>query len=337
MRRMAFSQAIDDAVAQAMAHDPTVILLGEDLHGLRTELLVRFGRNRVLSAPISEAAFVGAAVAAAMAGLRPIVEVYMVDFLGPAMDALLNHAAKLETFSGGRWTAPVVVRAACGAGTGDGGQHQQSLWGWLAHIPGLAVAVPSTPADAGALMLAAVQADGPVVFLEHRLLSELWREVLAGEGREGLRLDVPSEGAVGPVPSTWQPLPLGQAAVRREGSDLTMVSLGVGVHRCLEAAAQLESQGISAGVVDLRCAAPLDREMVCREAARTGRLLVVDEDYRGFGLSGEVAALALEAGHAIRLARVCTEQSIPYARPREEEVLPNVGRVAAAAAQLMRA
>ncbi len=155
MKTMSFTDAVDDALGQAMAADDRIILFGEDVPLLRRNLLVRFGPQRVRGTPISESAFLGAGVAAAMTGLRPVIEVYMVDFLGVAMDALLNHAAKLESFSGGNWTAPIVVRAPCGGGYGDGGQHEQSLWGWLAHIPGLTVVVPSNPADAGGLMLAA--------------------------------------------------------------------------------------------------------------------------------------------------------------------------------------
>ena len=165
MRTSLFTQAVDDVLAQAMAEDPRVIIMGEDVPLLRRNLLVRFGHSRVLGTPISESSFLGAGVAASMAGLRPVVEVYMVDFLGVCMDALLNHASKVEAFSGGKWTAPVVVRAPCGGGYGDGGQHEQSLWGWLAHIPGLTILVPSTPADAGGLMLAALQHNGPVIFL----------------------------------------------------------------------------------------------------------------------------------------------------------------------------
>ncbi len=146
---MSFADAIEDALAHTMAGDKRIIILGEDVQMIRVNLFTRFGKERVLAAPISESAFVGAAVSAAMAGLRPVVEVMLVDFIGVAMDALLNHAAKLEVFSGGKWNAPLVVRAACGGGYGDGGQHEQSLWGLLAHIPGLAVVVPSTPADAG--------------------------------------------------------------------------------------------------------------------------------------------------------------------------------------------
>jgi len=335
MRTMSFAAAIDDALGQAMAADPTVVVLGEDVPTLRRNLLVRFGADRVLGTPISEAAFLGAGVTAAMAGLRPVVEVMLVDFLGVAVDALLNHAAKLEAFSGGRWNAPLVVRAACGGGYGDGGQHQQSLWGWLAHIPGLAVVVPSTPADAGALMLTALEHPGPVVYLEHKLLADYWLDYLGGGSRKTVTFDVPAAGARGPVPREWTPLPLGEAAVRREGSDLTVVSVGVGVHRALEAAEALAAKGIDATVVDLRTVSPLDRETVVGSVAETGRLLVVDEDYRGFGLSGELAAMVLEAGLSVRYARVCTETTIPFARELERQVLPSAGRITEAALRLV--
>lgn len=335
MRTMFFSQAIDDALAQAMADDPRIILLGEDIPLLRRNLLVRFGPKRVRGTPISESAFLGAGVAAAMAGLRPVVEMYMVDFLGVCMDALLNHAAKVEAFSGGKWTAPVVVRAPCGGGYGDGGQHEQSLWGWLAHIPGLTVLVPSTPADAGGLMLAALKHDGPVIFLEHKLLSETWLEFLGSGARRTVQYDVPAEGAKGAVPQHWEPVPIGKAVLRRAGGDVTIISVGVGVHRALEAAQALETEGISAGVLDLRTVSPLDKTAVREVVAQTGRLLVVDEDYEGFGLSGELSAVVLEAGISCKYARVCTQTTIPYARNREEQTLPNVKRIRAAIAQLV--
>lgn len=336
MRTMGFSQAIDDALAFAMQRDERILLFGEDVHLLRRNLLVRFGPKRVKGTPISESAFLGAGVAAAMAGLRPVVELYMVDFLGVCLDALLNHAAKLEAFSGGQWTAPVVVRAPCGGGYGDGGQHEQSLWGWLAHIPGLSVVVPSTPADAGGLMLAALQADGPVIFLEHKLLSETYLEFLGSGGRRNVHFDVPSGGAHGPVPRLWQAVPIGKAAVRREGNDLTLVSLGVGVHRALQAADELQPQGISACVLDLRTVSPLDQTALCDAAAHTGHLLVIDEDYEGFGLSGEIAARILETGIPARFARVCTQTAIPFNRAREDQTLPNVERICAAAKTLLR-
>ena len=335
MRTMSYADAIEDALAGAMASDPRIIILGEDVRALRANLFVRFGRERVRTTPISEGAFVGAAVAAAMAGLRPVVEVLLVDFIGVAMDALLNHAAKIETFSGGKWHAPLVVRTACGGGYGDAGQHEQSLWGWLAHIPGLAVVVPSTPADAGGLMLAAIEYESPVIYLEHKLLADYWLDSMGIGGRETVQFDVPAEGAHGPVPRDWEPLPIGQAIVRRGGDDLTIVSVGVGVHRSLEAANVLQNGGVSAGVIDLRTVSPLDREAVCGAVAKTGRLLAVDEDYEGFGLSGELAAVVLEAGIAAKFARVCTKETIPYARDLEDQTLPNVQRITATAQQLM--
>lgn len=335
MRIMDFTEAIDDALAQAMAADERIIVMGEDVHGLHSSLLVRFGAQRVRATPISESAFVGAAVAAAMAGLRPVVEVMLVDFIGVAIDALLNHAAKLEAFSGGRWQAPLVVRTTCGGGYGDGGQHEQSLWGWLAHIPGLAVVVPSTPADAGGLLLAALEHPGPVIFMEHKLLSGFWLEMLGSGGRKTVSFDVPPQGARGAVPDRWEPLPLGRAAQVRQGRDLTIVSVGVGVHRALEAAERLTEEGVRAGVIDLRTVSPLDVPTVCEAVSASGRLLVVDEDYRGFGLSGELAAVVLEAGIAVKYGRVCTEGTIPYARELEDRVLPNTERMLEAARRLL--
>jgi pyruvate/2-oxoglutarate/acetoin dehydrogenase E1 component len=335
MKTSYFSKAIDDALAQAMTEDQRIVLFGEDVPLLRRNLLVRFGPARVRGAPISESAFLGAGVAAAMAGLKPVVEIYMVDFLGVCMDALLNHAAKVEAFSGGKWTAPVVVRAPCGGGYGDGGQHEQSLWGWLAHIPGLTVLVPSTPADAGGLMLAALKYDGPVLFLEHKLLSETWIEFLGSGARSTVTYDVPAVGVKGEVPKKWVPTPIGRAALRRPGDDLTIISVGVGVHRAMEAAAELEARGIQAGVMDLRTVAPLDKAAVCDAVAHTGRLLVVDEDYQGFGLSGELAAIVLEAGIPCRYGRVCTETTIPYARHLEDQVLPNKSRICDRAVELI--
>lgn len=335
MKTMFFTEAIDDALAQAMRDDPRIILIGEDVPMLRRNLLVRFGPKRVRGTPISESAFLGAGITAAMAGLRPVVELYMVDFLAVAMDTLLNHAAKLEVFSGGKWTAPIVVRAPCGGGYGDGGQHEQSLWGWLAHIPGLTVLVPSTAADAGGLMLAALQHEGPVIFLEHKLLSEMWLEFLGSGGRDTVKYDVPAEGAKGAVPRHWEPLPIGKAVLRRAGDDITIVSVGVGVHRALEAAQALETEGISASVLDLRTVSPLDKTAVCEAVAQTGRLLVVDEDYEGFGLSGELSAVVLEAGIHCKYGRICTQTTIPYARSKEKQILPNVERIRTAAQNLL--
>ncbi len=334
---MRFAQAVDDALAQAMTEDPRIVVFGEDIPLLRHGLLVRFGPKRVLGAPISESAFLGAGVTAAMAGLRPVVELFMVDFTGVAIDALLNQAAKIETFSGGQWRVPLVVRAPCSGGYGDGGQHEQSLWGWLAHIPGLTVIVPSTPADAGGLILAALRHDGPTVFMEPKLLSESWLEFMGSGGRKTVRYDVPDAGARGPVPQRWEPLPIGQAVLRRQGHDVSIVSIGVGVHRALQSADVLQQEGISAGVLDLRTISPLDRASLCEAGAQTGRVLVADEDYEGFGLSGEVAAVLSEEGLSVKYARVCTRATIPYARRLEDEALPNVGRICAGVRKLVQA
>jgi pyruvate dehydrogenase E1 component beta subunit len=334
---MTFGEAIEDALAQAMADDERVVVFGEDCPGLRMNLYARFGETRVRPAPISESAFLGAAVGAAMAGLRPVVEIMLVDFIAVAASALVNEAAKLRTFSGGHWTAPLVVRASCGGGYGDGGQHEQALWAWLAHVPGIAVVVPSNPADAGGLLLGAIEHDGPVVYLEHKLLSADWLEYLGSGGRANVSYDVPEAGARGPVPDAWEPTPIGAASTLREGGDLSIVSVGVGVHRAFEAAERLAAErSVEAGVIDLRSVQPLDRSAVRDAVRRTGRLVAVDEDYRDFGLSGELAATVMEANIPARFARVCVEDTIPYDRRREDRALPNVDRIVAAANRLLQ-
>lgn len=327
MRELGLSDAIDLAIADAMSRDESIVLMGEDIPLLRAPLYARFGPGRVLATPISEAAFVGAAAGAAMAGLRPVVELYMVDFVAVAFDAVLNQMAKLDGFTGGRWACPVLLRAPSGAGYGDGGQHGQSLWGMLASIPGLVVAAPSNPADAYALTATALAHDGPVVLCEPKLLSTQWLEMLGRQGRDTVTFDVPAAGARGVVAEPPERVPFGQAAVRRPGTDVTVASVAVGVHRALQAAETLAGEGVSCEVVDLRSLRPLDVGAVTSSVRKTGRLVVVDEDYRDFGLSGELAALALEAGLAPRFARVCCEQTIPYARTLEDAALPNVARI----------
>ena len=336
MPEMHLGQAVDRAIEDAMARDETIILIGEDAPMLRAPLFARFGADRVLAAPISESAFFGAAAGAAMAGLRPVVELYMVDFIAVAFDSILNHIAKLEAFSGGYWKAPLVIRAPSGAGYGDGGQHGQSLWGSLAAIPGLTVVVASTPADAYGLMTSALAHDGPVVFLEPKLLSEDWLEFLGRGGRKNLEFDIPADGAFGQVPKPPHAVPFGLAAIRREGSDVTVASLAVGVHRAIQAAERLEDRGVSCEVIDLRSLRPLDTETLVESVRKTGRIVVVDEDYREFGLSGEVGAICLEAGLSPDFARVCVEDSLPYARHLEDAALPNADRIEAAVRNLIQ-
>jgi pyruvate dehydrogenase E1 component beta subunit len=253
------------------------------------------------------------------------------------MDAVLNQMAKLGSFSGGRWKCPLVLRTACGGGYGDGGQHEQTLWGMLSGIPGLSVLVPSNPADAFGLMASALTHDGPVIFLEHKLLSEPLLEYLGRMGRETVSFDVPAEGTEGEVPESLPPVAIGSAKVWRKGQDITIVSLAVGVHRSLEAAKALDLEGIGCEIIDLRTTRPLDKATIASSVSRTGRLLVVDEDYRECGLSGEVGAIALEAGLRPGYARVCLEGTIPFARHLEAKTLPNVERIIAAARKLASA
>jgi pyruvate dehydrogenase E1 component beta subunit len=335
MKTMTFFESIEDALRQAMVNDSRIIILGEDAHTIHLKLFIEFGEKRIRSTPISESAFVGAAVGAAMAGLRPVVDIMIADFMPVAMDAIVNHAAKNRAFSGGKWNVPLVIRTACGGGYGDAGQHEQSLWGWMAHIPGIYTVVPSSPSDAGGLMLSSLECEDPVIFFEHKLLSELWLGYMGTGGRKGVKFDLPIEGASGKVPDKWEPIPLGKACVKRKGADLTMISLGVGVHRCLEAAAFLEKEDIQAGIIDLRSVSPLDKNTILEEVADSGCMLVVDEDYQHYGLSGELAAIVLEEGISFKYERVCTAQTIPYSRKMEDEILPNSERIYAAAKKIL--
>jgi pyruvate dehydrogenase E1 component beta subunit len=329
-----FGKAIDAAITDAMAGDERIVLIGEDVPMLRAALFARFGADRVMAAPISESAFLGAAAGAAMGGLRPVVELYMVDFLAVGFDAVLNHMAKMTAFTAGTWPCPVLIRAPSGGWYGDGGQHGQSLWGILAAIPGLTVVVPSTPADAYGLTRTALTHDGPVILFEPKLLSAEWLEFLGSGGRTTVTYDVPTAGATGEVPR-GHTVPFGQARVCKAGDDLTIVSVAVGVHRALEAAVRLAGEGITCEVVDLRSLRPLDRDAIVASVHKTNRLLVVDEDYCAFGLSGEMGAVVLEAGLAPQYARVCLENTLPYARDLEDEALPNVDRIIATARRLV--
>lgn len=327
MKTMKFGEAIERALAFAMERDKNIIIIGEDVHTLRANLYTQFGRERVRSTPISESAFLGAGVTAAMAGLHPVVEIMLVDFTAVCFDAILNHAAKVNFFSGGSWTVPLVIRASCGGGYGDGGQHEQCLWGIFAHIPGVSVAVPSNPADAGGLMLAALNADHPVIYLDHKMLNEAWLDYMGYGGRSNVKFDVPKDGIQGQIPDNWEPLPIGQAKICREGRDVTLISLGISVHRCISAAEELQKQNISTEVIDLRWVRPLDKKAIISSVQKTGVLVVVDEDYENCGLSGEISAICNEANLQFRFGRICTQTTIPFARASEDETLPNVHRI----------
>ncbi|MFV0495629.1 alpha-ketoacid dehydrogenase subunit beta [Mycobacterium sp.] len=329
MTTMRYDEAVDHGLGQAMAADSTVVTWGEDVQVLRRVLLSRFGPDRVRDTAISEQGFMYAGIGAAMAGLRPVVELYMIDFGTVGWSAIVNAGSKFKDFSGGRWNVPMVLRAGVGGWYADGGEHEQTLWGSLASYPSTEVVVPSTPADAAGLMLSAVQSDEFTVFLTPKLLDQQILDYLGGDQRPTVNLTgvQPADGVRGEVPDRVEPIPFGQAAVRREGGDLTLVSVGVGVHRSLEAAERLAADGIEATVVDLRTLAPLDKEAIVTQVGKTGRVVVVDEDYVRGGLTGEVAALLLEAGTSVRYGRVAVEQTIPFAPHLEYAALPNADRI----------
>jgi pyruvate/2-oxoglutarate/acetoin dehydrogenase E1 component len=325
-RKLTMSRAIVEAVDQEMARDPRMFVMGEDvgayggIFGSTAGLLQKYGEGRVRDTPISETAFIGAATGAAAEGLRPVVELMFVDFFGVCMDQIYNHLAKNTYMSGGSLRLPVVLTTAYGGGYDDAAQHSQTLYGVFAHVPGLKVVVPSNAHDAKGLMIEAIRDDNPVVYFFHK-------------GLMGLGWMTSPAGATTPVPEEPYALPFGKAEVKRPGTDLTIVAVGLMVHRALEAAAELEKRRISAEVIDLRTLVPLDRETVVASARKTGRLLVVDEDYRSFGLTGEIAATVAEADVPLRRYRRVAEPDvpIPYSRPLEQFVLPSAERIAAAA------
>ena len=281
-----YREAIAAAIAEEMDRDPAVVLFGEDVARaggtfLATRgLLDRFGPVRVRDTPISEGALVGAAIGAAMTGLRPIVEIMFLDFLTLASDQLVNHAAKVASVSDGAFAAPMVMRTINGAGRAAGPQHGQSLESWVAHVPGLKVVMPSTPADAKGLLKAAVRDPGPVVVIESLAV---W-------------------GLKGEVPEGDHVVPIGEAAVVRGGDDITLVSWGGAVQRTVAAAELLVAEdGISAEVLDLRTLNPLDTGAILRSLEKTGRIVIVHDAVGPFGGGAEVAAVAASEGfHALR-------------------------------------
>jgi pyruvate/2-oxoglutarate/acetoin dehydrogenase E1 component len=317
MALMNYSQAAATALAEAMRADRNVVALGEDLgrggifaqyRGLQQE----FGPDRVIDTPISEATIMGAAVGMALAGLRPVVEMRVVDFALCAMDELINQAAKNRYMFGGQGRVPLVVRMPIGLWTASAAQHSQSLEAWFAHIPGLTVVVPSAPADNYGLLRSALESGDPVVYLEHK---ELWGE--EGEVEPGTRV------------------PLGVARVVREGDDVTVVSWSNAMPICIAAAAELDRTGISAEVIDLRTIWPWDRATVLASAARTGALVVVHEAVQVGGFGAEIAAAAAEET-GCRVKRVGAPR-IPsgYSKPLEDESRVTVAQVVAAASSLV--
>jgi pyruvate dehydrogenase E1 component beta subunit len=327
-RNLTIAKAMAEAIAEEMRRDPAVLVLGEDIgklggvFGNTRGLYEEFGGTRVRDTPISETAFIGAAVGMASVGMKPIVELMFVDFFGVCMDAIYNLAAKNCYFSGGQSPVPMVLMTSVGGGYGDAGQHSQCLYGTFAHLPGMKVVVPSNAYDAKGLMLSAIRDPNPVVYMFHKALQ--------GMGWLGT-----VKGAINDVPEDEYLVPIGKAAIARPGRDVTLVGLGSTVHHALDAAAELAKDGIEAEVVDLRSLVPLDRETVLASVRKTGRLVVADDDYQSFGVSGEIIALASEgAFQQLKAAprRVAfPDIPIPFSPALERPLLPDAAKIAAAA------
>jgi pyruvate dehydrogenase E1 component beta subunit len=324
VRELTFGEAIKEAIAEEMRRDPKVVLMGEDVAEAGTTFKVlaglvdEFGKERIIDTPISEAGFTGIGVGAAMAGMRPIVDIMFGDFLMIIMDQVANQAAKIHYMSGGKWKVPLVIRATMGATRRSAAQHSQSLHAWPSHIPGLKVVVPSTPYDAKGLFKAAVREDNPVVIFEHKIS---YRKVK------------------GPVPDEDYIIPLGVADVKREGTDITLIALSSMVQVALGAAKMLEEVGISAEVVDPRTTWPLDEKRLVESVKKTSRCIVIDEGYFRYGITGELASLIQEQaffdldGPVRRLGAM--HVPIPFSPSLEDVTVPSEQQVFDLARQMV--
>jgi len=316
-------EAVNEALHEEMERDPRVIVLGEDVgvHGgvfrATDGLQRRFGAERVIDTPLAEIGIAGIAIGAALNGLCPVAEIQFADYIHPAYDQIVNEAAKIRYRSNGTYGCPLVIRAPFGAGVHGGLYHSQSVEALFFHVPGLKIVVPSTPGDCKGLLKAAIRDPDPVLFFEHK---KSYRRV---------RGEVPDEDVT---------VPLGEAAVAREGTDVTVVTYGVGVHLALEAAEQIAAEGVSVEIVDLRTLSPLDRATIGRSIEKTNKALVVHEDNKTGGIGAEIAALLAEEyfealdGPILRVAAADTH--IPYAPGLEEAVIPTAGDVLAALRRL---
>jgi acetoin:2,6-dichlorophenolindophenol oxidoreductase subunit beta len=327
MAVLSFAAAINSALDVALGADPDVFLLGEDIsdpgggvYNITKGLSTKYGEHRVRDTPISESAIIGAATGAALAGKRPVAEIMIMDFLGVCLDQLANHAAKLRYMTGGQAHVPLVVRMSAGAGVQFGAQHSELLEAWLVHTPGLKVVMPSTPAAAKGLLLSAIFDDDPVVFIEPTLLY--------------------FGGAKEEVPDGDVRIPLGQARIAREGSDVTLISYGLHVHTCLAAAATLHEAGLEAEVIDLQTLEPLDLETVLTSVKKTRRAMVVHEAVGRAGFGAELSALIHEAlfDELVEPVRRLTGPNtpVPFAKPLETAFVPTAQAVATAAKRLSR-
>lgn len=318
---MTYAEAIRDGLRVEMKRDSSVYLAGEDVgpfggcFGVTAGLYSEFP-SQVIDTPISETAIVGHAVGAAAAGLRPVVEIMFVDFMGVCMDELFNQAAKMHYMFGGKAKIPMVVKTPCGGGMSAAAQHSQSMEAWFTHIPGVKTVMPATPADAKGLMAAAIRDDNPVVFIEHKQLLNL----------------------AGDVPEGEYVTPLGKAAISRAGGDVTIVAWSWMVHKALAAADLLAKEGISAEVIDLRTLVPLDKEAILQSVGRTGKLVIVSEAVKTSGFAGEISAIvneeAFDSLDAPILRVTAPDTPVPFSKKLEMAYLPNEQKIAAAVKSL---
>ncbi len=323
MRSITYAAAIREALAEELERDEQVFLIGEDIgesggvFGVTKGLIERFGSDRVLDTPISEEAIVGAGVGASLLGGRPVVEIMFSDFAALAMDMIANQAAKTHYMTGGRLSAPLTIRLVTGTAGATAAQHSQSLEAWFVHVPGLKCVAPSTPADAKALLKAAVRDPDPVCFFEHKLLYN----------------------RKGEIDDEVEPLAFGRSRVAREGTDVTVVAYLKTLHDALDAAELLESEGLSLEVIDPRTLVPFDREGLRTSLEKTGRLLIAHEAPVRGGFGAEIAAIAAEEmWETLRapIVRVCgTNTPMPYAPELEGFVIPDATRIAQAARSLV--
>jgi len=313
--RTTYREALRDALREALTRDERVFLMGEDVgryggsYAVSKGLLAEFGEERIRDTPLSESAFVGAGIGAALNGMLPIVEVMTVNFSLLALDQIVNNAATLRHMSGGQFNIPLVIRMATGAGRQLAAQHSHSFEGWYAHIPGIRIVTPATLEDARGMLWTALMDPDPVIMFENALLYNLEGDLAAGAGA----------------------VDIDYAAVRRPGSDLTLVTYGGSLHKTLQAAEKLAADGISAEVIDLRTLRPLDMKTVLGSLARTHRMVIVDEGWKSGSLAAEIMARAMEEAFYdldAPIARVCSaEVPIPYPKHLEDAAIPQVATI----------
>jgi len=324
VREITFAQALNEALDYEMSKDPKVVVMGEDvgiyggIYGVTAGLLDKYGPERVIDTPIAESGFVGTGVGAAATGLlRPVVELMFIDFLGVTFDQIYNQAAKMRYMFGGKAKISMVLRTVCGAGFSAAAQHSQSLHAIFAHVPGLKVVMPSTPYDAKGLLISSIEDDDPVIFIEHKALYAI----------------------KGEVPEEPYSIPLGEADVKREGKDVTIVATAAMVHKSLEVAEKLEKDGISVEVVDPRTIVPLDVDTIINSIKKTGKLVVVDEGYPRCGFATDVAALAVNKAFDSLKApvKIVTPPAtpVPFSPALESEWIPSTEKIEKAVREIL--